>query len=59
MRNCNFVIPRTSKLQQKPSPLKKEHPALRNMFLWVFFALWIRIQPTKINADPDPKRWIF
>jgi hypothetical protein len=43
----------TSKLQQKPSPLKREHPALQNMkfinfflFLWVFFAL--------LDLDPDP-----
>jgi hypothetical protein len=36
----------TSKLQEKPSALKREHPALQNMkfldffiFLWVIFAL--------------------
>jgi hypothetical protein len=48
-------------LQEKPSVLKREHPALQNMkildfflFLWVIFAL---LDPdpdpaTQINADP-------
>jgi hypothetical protein len=52
---------RTPKLQEKPSALKREHPALQNMkilyfflFLWVIFAL---LDPdpdpaTQINADP-------
>ncbi len=59
------------KLQEKPSALKREHPALQNMkiqyfflFFWVIFAL---LDPdpdpaTQINADPcgsgydpDPK----
>ncbi len=54
-KNCNFVIPRTlkrtSKLQAKPSALKKEHPVLQNkkflhiaLFLWIIFA----------RLDPDP-----
>jgi hypothetical protein len=41
------------KLQEKPTALKREHPALQNMkilyfflFLWVIFAL----------LDPDPDR---
>jgi hypothetical protein len=41
------------KLQEKPSVLKREHPALNNMkildfflFLWVTFAL--------LDPDPDP-----
>jgi hypothetical protein len=56
------------KLQEKPSALKREYPALQNMkilyffiFLWVIFAL---LDPdpdpaTQINADPDPdpKPW--
>ncbi len=44
-----------SKLQEKPSALKREHPALKNMkflklflFLWVIFAL----------QDPDPLTWL-
>jgi hypothetical protein len=24
---------------------------------WVILLGWIRIQPTKIDADPDPKHW--
>ncbi len=54
IKNCNLPIPHkvcTSKLQKKPSALKREHPALQNMkflsfylFLWVIFAL----------LDPDP-----
>jgi hypothetical protein len=54
-KNFNLPIPRppqrTSKLQKKPSALKREHPALQNMkflnfllLLWVIFAL----------LDPDP-----
>ncbi len=43
-------------LQQQPSTLKKEHPALQIMkffpFLWVNFGPWIRTQPTTINAGP-------
>jgi hypothetical protein len=38
------------KLQEKPSALKREHPAIQNMkfltFLWVIFAL--------LDPDPDP-----
>jgi hypothetical protein len=59
IKNCNLLIPktpeRTSKLQENPSALKREYPALQNMkflnfflFLWVIFALhrpdWIRIR---------------
>jgi hypothetical protein len=67
IKNCNLLIPRpplrTSKLQEKPSALKREHPVLKNMkildfflFLWVTFSL---LDPdpdpaTQINADPDP-----
>jgi hypothetical protein len=68
IKNCNLLIPkppyRTPKLQEKPSALKIEHPALQNMkilyfflFFWVIFDL---LDPdpdpaTQINADPDPK----
>jgi len=46
------------KLQEKPSALKREHPAIQNMkfFLWVIFAL-LDPEPDpafQINADPDP-----
>jgi hypothetical protein len=47
------------KLQEKPSALKIEHPALQNMkilyfflFLWVIFALLDPDPATQINADP-------
>ncbi len=40
-KNFNLVIPRspyrTHKLQEKPSALKKEHPALQNMKFFYFF----------------------
>ncbi len=50
---------RRSELQGKPSALKIQHPELQNMnfFLFSFFLsflpswIWIRIQPTKINAN--------
>jgi hypothetical protein len=47
------------KLQEKPSALKREHPALQNMkilyffiFLWVIFAHLDPDPTTQINADP-------
>ena len=41
----------TSKLQKKPSALKKEHPALQNMkFLKFFLLLWVIFA----LLDPDP-----
>jgi hypothetical protein len=46
-----------SKLQEKPSALNREHPALQNMtflnfllFLWVIFAL--------LDSDSDPNHWV-
>ncbi len=55
-KNCNLLIirppERMHKLQEKPLPLKREHPALQTMiffyfflYLWVIFAL----------QDPDPE----
>jgi hypothetical protein len=57
IKNCKLLIPRppkrTPKLQEKPSALKREHPALQKMkilsffqFFWVIFAL--------LDPDPDP-----
>jgi hypothetical protein len=47
------------KLQEKPSALKREHPALKSMKILDFFYFcgsflppWIRIR--NLNADPDP-----
>jgi hypothetical protein len=65
-KNCNLLIPRppyrTSKLQEKSSSLKREHLALQSFLNFVGhfgppgsgsgFPMRIRIQPTKINADP-------
>jgi hypothetical protein len=61
----SLLIPRppirTPKLQEKPSALKREHPALQNMkflyffqFMWVIFALLDPDpnQTTQINVDP-------
>jgi hypothetical protein len=56
IKKCNLLIPRpplrTSKLQEKPSALKKEHPSLQKMIfndflllLWVILAL--------LETDPD------
>jgi hypothetical protein len=49
------------KLKEKPSALKKEHPALPNMKILYFFYFcgsflpsWIRIRIRNLNADPDP-----
>jgi len=51
---------RSSKLKEKPSALKREHPTLQNMKFSLFSILraifspfWIRIQPTKIKATLD------
>jgi hypothetical protein len=49
MKNCNLLIP----------GLHKECPSYMRSFecFWVIFALLDPDQPTKINADPDPKLW--
>jgi hypothetical protein len=38
-------------------PQKRTSSTLISSLLWVVFALsiWIRILPTKMNADPDPQ----
>ncbi len=59
IKNCHLLIPRppkrTSKLQEKSSSLKREHPALQKLnffhFCGSFWPSWIRIQLTKMNAD--------
>ncbi len=57
----------TPKLQKKPSSLKREHPALRNIkcftfnYFWMWFSpSWNLIQQLKlmrIHPDPDRKPW--
>ncbi len=67
IKNCNLRIPRppkrTSKLQEKPSALKREHPHFfQNMkfldffsyFCGSFFLSWIRIS----HPDTDPLNWL-
>ncbi len=47
IKNCNL-----SKLQEKPSALRRELPALQNMkFLSVFLFLWVIF--ACLNPDPD------
>ncbi len=68
----NFFIPRplwrTSKLQEKPSALKREHPALRNMNVLELFSIFAshfcppgfgssRPNPLRIHPDP-PQHWL-
>jgi hypothetical protein len=46
-----------SKLQEEPSVLKREHPALLNMkFLNVFLFCWVifAFPDPILNSDPDP-----
>jgi hypothetical protein len=53
-------------VQEKPSALRKEHPARQNMkffyfflYFWVIFAFLDPDQATQINADPDPQPCMF
>jgi hypothetical protein len=48
-----------SKLQEKPSALKREHPVLKNMKILDFFLFFGSLLPSwiwirNLNADPDP-----
>jgi hypothetical protein len=60
IENCNLPIHSplymTHKLQEKPSALKREHPALQNMKILYFFYIrgtflpsWIRIRVQQIK----------
>ncbi len=58
IKNYNLPIPRppqrTSKLQKKPSALKRKHPELQNMkFLNFFLLLWVIF--AVLDPDPDSK----
>jgi hypothetical protein len=51
-----------SKLQEKPSALKREHPALQKMtFILFFLCLWVifaLLDPDPgIPLNPDPQHW--
>ncbi len=51
-------LKKTSKLQKKPSALKREHPALQNMkFFLLFWVILALLEPepdllTRLNPDP-------
>jgi hypothetical protein len=52
-----YYFTKDVKLQEKPSALKKEHPALGkleiySLFCGSFLRSWIRI--ANVDADPDP-----
>ncbi len=58
-QNCNLLIPRTSKLPEKPSALKIEPPALQKtkyycfLFFWVILAVLDPDPGTPLNPDPQ------
>jgi hypothetical protein len=58
IKNCNLTIPRpplrTPKLQEKPSALKREHPALQKMKILSFF-LFFGVILSLLDPDPDPQ----
>jgi hypothetical protein len=74
----NVLIPgppkRTSKLQEKPSALKREHPALQQLKFISFFSIFVshfclpgsgsgshRVRipiESGSNSDPDPDHWM-
>ncbi len=52
IQNCNLLM---SKLQEKPSGLKREHPELQNMkFVNFFLCLWVISALLKPDPDTDP-----
>jgi hypothetical protein len=52
IKNCTLLM---SKLQEKPSSLKREHPALQKMkFNLTFLPSWIRIRIANPDPDMDP-----
>ncbi len=47
---------RTSKLQEKSSSIKREHPALEISSLWWVISALLDLDPDDPkNADPDPQ----
>jgi hypothetical protein len=52
IKNCNLLV---SKLQEKPSALKRENPVLQKMkFINFFLCLWFIFALLVPNSDPDP-----
>jgi hypothetical protein len=51
-KNCNLLVPmppyRSSKLQEKPSALKKEHPA--HVISKLFVILWLIFAPLDLDS---------
>jgi hypothetical protein len=51
IKNCNLHM---SKLQEKPSALKREYPALQKR-KFVNFFIWLRFIFALLDPDPDCK----
>ncbi len=51
---------RTSKLQEKPSALKREHPALQKIKCVTncFIFLWVIYAPIESGSNPNPQQWL-
>ncbi len=68
IKNVNSCNPMKSKLQEKPSALKRKHPALQKtwhcftffLFLWISF---VHLDPdpagrNQWGSDPDAQHWL-
>ncbi len=67
IKNCNLLIPRpslrTSRIQEKPSALQREHPALQTWNFLPFICFCRSFMPSRIriripNPDTDPLTWL-
>jgi hypothetical protein len=62
IKKCYLLVSRpplrTYKLQEKPSTLKREHPALQNMKILYFF-LFVCVIFALLDPDPDPATQIM
>jgi hypothetical protein len=56
IKNCNLPTPRapyrTPKLQEKPSALKREHPAFQTIKILYFF-IFLRVIFALLDPDPQ------
>jgi hypothetical protein len=52
IKNCNLLM---SKLQEKPSALKREHLALQKLKFINFLCFWVIF--ALLDPDPDPQHW--
>ncbi len=59
MKNSNFDIHRrpykTPKPQQKPSPLKREHPSLQNINFFLIVGLFALLDPDPADQNQQTK----